>query len=149
MKYKICPSCNTKNPDEELMCINCMADLSNAQIVEEPEDTDHIPNKTRVEIKRDKLILKHYNRFSIEVFPGDIVGRHAKGSEYLKEYPTVSRRHAKFYKEANDWYVEDLNSTNGTYLNGKRINANAKEKIKHGDVIYLSSSVSFKVFLEN
>jgi hypothetical protein len=131
-----------------------MADISTAEIVEEKQATEtkyeesklstEDEYKTLVELS-EKLILKH-EKFSIEVFPGDVVGRHAKGKQHLKHYLTVSRIHAKFYKEADGWYVEDLNSTNGTYVNDKRITT--KTKIENGDIIKLSSSVAFKVGIE-
>jgi hypothetical protein len=131
-----------------------MADISTADIVEEKQATEtkyeesnlstEDEYKTLVELS-EKLILKH-EKFLIEVFPGDVVGRHAKGKQHLKHYPTVSRIHAKFYKEADGWYVEDLNSTNGTYVNDRRITT--KTKIEDGDIIKLSSSVVFKVVIE-
>jgi len=146
MRYKICPNCGTKNPEEEFLCINCMTDLSNANITEEeakqkdkpPQDDEF---KTIVETK-EKLVLEH-EKFKIEVYSGDIVGRHHVGSQYLKDYPTVSRTHAKFYKEQDGWYIEDLGSSNGTYVNEKKISE--KTRIKKGDVIGLSSGVLFKV----
>jgi len=154
MKYKVCTNCGYKNPVEEFICLNCMADISTADIVEEKHTTEtkyeenklstEDEYKTLVEIS-GRLILKH-EKFLIEVFPGDVVGRHAKGKHHLKHYPTVSRIHAKFYKEADEWYVEDLNSTNGTYVNDKRITT--KTKIEDGDIIKLSSSVVFKVVIE-
>ena len=132
-----------------------MADISTADIVEEKHATEtkyegnNLPiiedeYKTLVELS-EKLTLKH-EKFLIEVFPGDVVGRHAKGKRHLKHYPTVSRIHAKFYKEADGWYVEDFNSTNGTYVNDRRITT--KTKIEDGDIIKLSSSVVFKVVIE-
>jgi len=38
---------------------------------------------------------------------------------------TVSARHARFTYQQNQWWVEDLNSTNGSYLNGERLTARA------------------------
>jgi hypothetical protein len=154
MKYKVCKNCGYKNPVEEFICLNCMADISTAEIVEEKQatETKYEENKPSTEDEyktlvepSEKLILKH-EKFSIEVFPGDVVGRHAKGKQHLKHYPTVSRIHAKFYKEADGWYLEDLNSTNGTYVNDRRITT--KTKIEDGDIIKLSSSVVFKVVIE-
>lgn len=34
---------------------------------------------------------------------------------------TVSRQHARFFRGENGWYVEDLQSRNGTFVNGARI----------------------------
>lgn len=47
--------------------------------------------------------------------------------------PAVSRFHAKIYKAQWPYYVEDLKSTNGTYLNGARINW--KDALKNNDKI--------------
>ncbi|MDO4928101.1 MAG: FHA domain-containing protein [Corynebacterium sp.] len=33
----------------------------------------------------------------------------------------ASSRHARLFKRGNEWYVEDLDSRNGTYVNGYRI----------------------------
>ena len=35
----------------------------------------------------------------------------------------VSTRHARFVPHGEDWYVEDLGSTNGTYIGSQRITA--------------------------
>ena len=34
---------------------------------------------------------------------------------------SVSRRHARVFKVENQWFVEDLGSTNGTYIGSSRI----------------------------
>lgn len=154
--YKICPSCREKNPVDEMMCINCMADISNIPIVDEelskinetPEDSSKIEtsqeasNTDMTVVEVPKITLRGKN-FIIEVFSGDIVGRHEKGKEYIGEYKTVSRKHAKFFKQAGSWYVEDLGSTNGVYVNGRRINS--PEVIKKGDRIFLSSMLELVV----
>ncbi|NJC97973.1 MAG: hypothetical protein C3F07_08080 [Anaerolineales bacterium] len=49
----------------------------------------------------------------------------------------VSRLHAVVKREAERVVVMDLGSSNGTYLNGRRINPHMEEEIKHGDVIAL------------
>lgn len=47
---------------------------------------------------------------------------------------TVSRRHAKITREGADYLIEDLESTNHTFVNGREIK---KEKLKHGDRIII------------
>ena len=45
---------------------------------------------------------------------------------------SVSKNHAQITREKDSYRVEDLNSTNGTYLNEKMI---SKGELKHKDVI--------------
>jgi pSer/pThr/pTyr-binding forkhead associated (FHA) protein len=49
-----------------------------------------------------------------------IIGREA-GNEIVIEDPQVSRRHAQLTRQGTSYLVEDIGSTNGTYVNGKRL----------------------------
>jgi pSer/pThr/pTyr-binding forkhead associated (FHA) protein len=49
----------------------------------------------------------------------------------------VSRRHARISQRNGQWYVEDLNSVNGTLLNQKRIPANSPQPLHPGDHVML------------
>jgi len=59
----------------------------------------------------------------------------------------VSRVHADIRQEGDSFYVQDLGSANGTYLNGKRITMGNREQLKTGDRIALGKQdkVSFIV----
>lgn len=48
------------------------------------------------------------------------------------DHATVSGHHSLIINILNDSFLEDLNSTNGTYVNGKLIK---KHALQHGDVI--------------
>lgn len=45
----------------------------------------------------------------------------------------VSLLHAAITQQNKEWFIEDLNSTNGTYLNGVKVEG--KQKLKFGDTI--------------
>jgi serine/threonine-protein kinase len=47
----------------------------------------------------------------------------------------VSRRHGRLLHQDNQWLVEDLDSTNGTYLNGTRLAPHQPTTVKNGDII--------------
>lgn len=49
----------------------------------------------------------------------------------LQEY--VSRRHARIYRQKNEYYFEDVGSKNGSFLNGKKIEHNKGYPIFDGD----------------
>ncbi len=53
--------------------------------------------------------------------------------------PEVSRRHARFVKKEGTIYIEDLGSTNGTFLNGERISN--PQQLRPGDVITLGENI--------
>lgn len=63
------------------------------------------------------------------------VGKLKTKVDYSIPNQAISRFHAKFEKEADQFYLMDLNSTNGTFLNGQRLNANDKKEIFPGDQV--------------
>lgn len=54
------------------------------------------------------------------------------------DHPLVSRRHARIERAGSQWSVTDLGSTNGTYVNGRRLTGSVGLAI--GDVIDLGGS---------
>jgi pSer/pThr/pTyr-binding forkhead associated (FHA) protein len=52
--------------------------------------------------------------------PEIVIGRSA-ASELPISNDTVSSRHARLSFHHNQWWLEDLNSTNGTFLNDERV----------------------------
>ena len=53
--------------------------------------------------------------------------------DIILESPYISNEHCAIFSNSNEVYIEDLLSTNGTYVNGKRINTNVK--LQDGDII--------------
>jgi pSer/pThr/pTyr-binding forkhead associated (FHA) protein len=51
----------------------------------------------------------------------------------------ASNQHARFQIAHGLWYVKDLGSTNGTWLNGRRIHA--AQRVKKGDKIKIGRTV--------
>lgn len=56
---------------------------------------------------------------------------------------TVSRRHAELTPDAGEWYLRDLDSQNGTYINGQRLDGRLGQRIKllPGDRLRVGSTV--------
>lgn len=73
---------------------------------------------------------------SVSLTAGTVsIGRAENNDVQIKD-STVSSHHAKIVTFFNASYIEDLGSTNGTYVNGKRVK---KQTLKHGDTISLGT----------
>jgi pSer/pThr/pTyr-binding forkhead associated (FHA) protein len=81
----------------------------------------------RLILSLDTTVLAEYNmnkeRYTIGRLPDN---------DIRIDNPAVSGHHSLIINILNDSFLEDLNSTNGTYVNGKLIK---KHALQHGDVI--------------
>jgi pSer/pThr/pTyr-binding forkhead associated (FHA) protein len=66
------------------------------------------------------------------------VGRNPDNDLQLPNDIYASGTHAVIYFEEGQWWVEDLNSTNGTFRNGAQVFG--KTEIQHGDLISFGRS---------
>ena len=89
------------------------------------------PRKRLVEVTLDKPV--HLGRLdpSANVYP-EVDLTNDGGLEY-----GISRKHARLYTRKGGVFVEDLGSTNGTFINGTRIASYLPEQLLDGDVLLL------------
>lgn len=64
-----------------------------------------------------------------------LLGKNRQQARGIIEAEGISRLHARISKEDGEYYLEDLNSTNGTYLNGEPVEYHQKKKLCKGDCI--------------
>ena len=69
------------------------------------------------------------------------IGRSA-GNELVLADPEISRRHARVVRRADGYAVEDIGSTNGTFVNGQRISH--LTLLQDGDTIDLGDTVRLR-----
>jgi FHA domain-containing protein len=69
--------------------------------------------------------------------PGLVIGR-ALACEITIEDSYASSRHARLYDRDGHVYIEDLNSTNGTYVNGARVSA--QQLLRPGDIVRIGDT---------
>jgi len=70
--------------------------------------------------------------------PETLIGRDA-GCHVTIPDGSVSHKHARVYHSDGEWYVEDLGSTNGTYVNDRPLTRPVV--LRPGDVVGIGRSV--------
>ena len=75
---------------------------------------------------KDKVLKK------IESEKSEITIGRSPNADIQIDNLAVSNQHARFFKQNGQYVVEDLNSTNGTLLNDKKI---SKAILKHNDIV--------------
>lgn len=77
---------------------------------------------------------------SIDLYGETTIGRDPQYADVIINRPAVSRLHCALHEDLNtgQWAIEDKDSTNGTYLNGKRLESLQSYPLRHGDVIEIA-----------
>lgn len=74
------------------------------------------------------MYIKHIRTNTIIKIDSDqfIIGKSSACDYMIEGNPTVSRRHARIYKEDNEFWLEDLESSNHIYIDDERMNSPVK-----------------------
>ena len=100
---------------------------------------DFPDNYSRHEVDEQfQLIIEGYEPIELYGMPECSVGR-CEGNHILITHDSVSRFHFNIFKQGHDYWIKDMNSSNGTKLNG--VNLDRPKKLHHGDVISLSDFI--------
>ena len=113
-----------------------------------PDDEPYEPGRVRDEyvprgsgeselVVEDSEILAPETRFSIRDGATSI-GRSAASDVVLKNDDYASGRHAQLTRHGGLLYVEDLGSTNGTFVNGRK--TVGATPLRHGDSVRVGST---------
>jgi FHA domain-containing protein len=73
------------------------------------------------------------------VGPGGVTLGRSRQCDVMVDDPNVSREHAEIRPRGGSWVLSDLNSTNGSRLNGRRLDH--PEVLKPGDEVELGTTV--------
>jgi hypothetical protein len=75
--------------------------------------------------------------YEFDIGEGTTMGR-AEGSDIEIDDPFASSVHARIFPRGQFMYIEDMGSTNGTYLNGRRLRG--AERLKVGDSVRIGET---------
>src|SRR3954468_20054135 len=137
-----CPNCGAPNDDAANFCSNCGHPLADARPDRggEPstatyridETGELVPVDVGAVVAHDgaALVIRAGGGRVGESFPlgGDrmTIGRRPDSDVFLDDV-TVSRDHALLVRRGHDYYLDDLGSLNGTYVNRHRIDSHRLE----------------------
>ena len=138
-KYKICPACGAHNPPSLLECLQCEADLTGVKITDEDSQRAMSEEPTPQPEAASFILSSLDGQYAFRV-PSEetVIGRENAMQEYLQAKSYVSRVHAKLTQEAGSLFVENLNNTNFTYVNNRRITE--KTQLQDGDELGLGGT---------
>jgi len=120
------PNCRHVNPSGTSFCTLCGTDLLQYR--------SGIPIELKGEVKA-KLVLPDNNVITLN-HDTRLISR----IDFDKTVPAenikyISRRHARITYEKGEYFIEDLNTANGTALNDVEIGDSGKKILKDGDTV--------------
>ncbi|KGK83904.1 hypothetical protein DP73_19290 [Desulfosporosinus sp. HMP52] len=125
--------CGTANPPQARKCSSCGEDISDVRATESQSS----PGVTQ------KVVLRSIDAcftFSLDK-PVTVIGREAEMQQYLEAKTYVSRKHAKITLANGEIYIENMSTTNHTFVNNTLIPTDAPKLLKNGDEIGLGGKL--------
>jgi FHA domain/zinc-ribbon domain len=166
----ICTNCQHKNVAGAMFCAECGAQLDGietltTQAITNEQIADELNRKAP---RPDPLSTPANSWISLHLMDsGKILplasrneftlGRLSEGQPIMPDIDLtpyqayasgVSRLHAVVKRDADRVMVMDLGSSNGTYLNGRRLNPHMEESLNHGDIVALGK-LKIQILLRN
>jgi len=129
-----CPHCQAEIDDDDVVCPMCGAAVEHEATVTfvplsptshpalSPAEAAHVPG-----VAGYALVVERGPRAGMAWLVKEgttTVGRHPDSDIFLDDI-TVSRHHCRFINDGRMFEVEDSGSTNGTYVNGERVDRGA------------------------
>ncbi len=142
-----CPTCGADVPDpRHLVCLECMTELHPGTPGAEGRD----PYATAREHSDTKLTVTFtFGAIELSVGQEVLLGRDASDRRLtsLHDKDNVSRRHATIGLTPRGAWIRDEKSTNGTFVDGRRVAAGEAAELAGGEELRLASDVRATVRL--
>jgi pSer/pThr/pTyr-binding forkhead associated (FHA) protein len=126
----VCPNCRHQNPPDAHFCSNCgtplqedtTLSLNPMELETEAEGETALPQRDLEQGQAILLVQRGPVAGSKFLIDKDVTtaGRNPQSDIFLDDV-TVSRKHARFRREGNRFFVHDDGSLNGTYVNRQRV----------------------------
>jgi eukaryotic-like serine/threonine-protein kinase len=132
-----CFRCLAQNPSDRLFCTSCGYELADRKAAADRFRTrDGRPVLARFLIQNGQMAGRSF-RFHQDLTS---IGR-TNGNDLIISGKTVSRRHARLWCDGGRWYLADMQSANGTFVNNARLQPNQPVILNDGDVINFGDEI--------
>lgn len=138
-----CTRCGHRNPPDSKFCSKCgfslqdetTVTLTPAEIEDETGEEIRIPLGQLTEGQALLVVRRGPNAGSQFLIEKDVTtaGRHPESDLFLDDV-TVSRRHAEVRRKDRRFFIHDMGSLNGTYVNRNRVEST---ELADGDEIQI------------
>ncbi len=78
-----------------------------------------------------------------------LIGRHIEYADYIINNKSVGRTHAEIIIKNDKYHIKDLDSKNGTKLNGMNLEPNKEYELKNEDIIVFADSKHIFTVVDN
>lgn len=130
-----CFRCGEANPSTRLFCTTCGYELADKfSVADRYMGLNGRPLLARLSMQNGPMSGRSYRFHQVVT----TVGR-TNGNDLIISGRTVSRRHARLWFDNGRWYLEDLQSANGTLVNNVRISQ--PHALNDGDVINFGDEI--------
>ena len=161
----ICPSCEKVNNPDAVFCAHCgyaFSDKSNTTVIV-PNKSYKVPDASQlshlIDLHPDALILYIVGRkqpMIVKTNADIVLGRHGKDdtedkpdvdfTDFDGHILGVSRKHAIIHLTDDGYSIEDLGSSNGTFVNEQRIQPNTRREVASGDLLRIGQCILYIYF---
>lgn len=154
-----CPHCGTAAGDPAaLVCVSCLREFSGPTDVASDDDSEDVDSdedvltRTRrdtpaasvsLEVKNHKVPLPPSARV--------LIGRDrsSPACDALAPYENVSRFHAEIHRDPSGLWITDLGSTNGSFLDGRRLAPGERLPLTDGARLRLAANVETTIRVDS
>ena len=161
----ICPSCQKVNNPDAMFCAHCgyaFSGESNTTVIV-PDRSYKVPDASQlshlIDLHPDALILYIVGRkqpMIVKTNADIVLGRRGKGdtdekpdvdfTDFDGHILGVSRKHAIIHLTDKGYSIEDLGSSNGTFLNEQRVPPHDPRELASGDLLRMGQCILYIYF---
>lgn len=142
-----CSNCRARQLDGTLFCTECGASMLEIRSAEPASRAPATVGATGA-LRLTLVVVGSGRRLALDLSDDLLIGRRDEPRGILPDVDLgrdggfdagVSRRHAILFAKRESCFVEDLNSANGTYVNGRRLDPQTPAELRHGDELRCGS----------